>query len=164
LVRTTGSIANVTPANAKPNNNGTVAEIVNPVHGTYGDGFTLTGVFSGSGGIAAGAPGRQFNVVAAAQASQALVADMPVAASQFVQVINNPFGSELRLRFAQPLATNATAALMDVQGKVLVAATIAKGSTTANINTASRSIQSRNVYMLRIAQGGRSYVVKVLKQ
>jgi hypothetical protein len=164
LVRTTGSIANVTPANAKPNNNGTVAEVVNPVHGAYGDGFTLTGVFTGSGGIAAGAPGRQFNVVAAAQASQALASDMPVATSQFVQVINNPFGSELRLRFAQPLASNATAALMDVQGKVLVSATLAKGSTTAGINTASRNIQSSNVYMLRITQGGRSYVVKVLKQ
>jgi photosystem II stability/assembly factor-like uncharacterized protein len=63
LVRVSGKISGVTPANSQPNNNGTVKEVVNAIKGTYGTGYTLTGTFNGFGSIGAGMPGRQFTVL-----------------------------------------------------------------------------------------------------
>jgi hypothetical protein len=62
LVKVEGHIGDMTAAGAQPNNNGALKAVVEPVRGTYGDGYTLTGVFEGSfGGYGAGNPGRQFN-------------------------------------------------------------------------------------------------------
>lgn len=62
MVKVSGRISEVTASNAQVNNNGTVQSVVVPVRGTFGDGYTLTGVFEGSfGGFGAGDPGKQFN-------------------------------------------------------------------------------------------------------
>lgn len=61
IVKVANTVGEVTPFNAQPNNNGTVEEVGNAVHGTFGTGFTLTYTFeSGLGGFGFGTPGRQF--------------------------------------------------------------------------------------------------------
>ena len=61
IVKVSNTVGEVTPSNAQPNNNGTVEEVGNAVHGTFGTGYTLTYAFaSGFGGFGFGTPGRQF--------------------------------------------------------------------------------------------------------
>jgi hypothetical protein len=72
LVKVKDRISDVTASNAQPNNDGSVQSVLVPVHGTYGDGYTLTAVFeNGFGGFGAGDPGRQFNnLIVKAQATE----------------------------------------------------------------------------------------------
>ena len=58
LIKVPSRISNVTPLNAQPDGPGTI-QIVTPVRGTFGTGFTLTGTFAnGFSGFGAGIPGR----------------------------------------------------------------------------------------------------------
>lgn len=63
LVKLPSRIANVTPTNAQPDGPGTV-QVVTPVRGTFGTGYTLTYTFeNGFGGIGAGVAGRMNTVI-----------------------------------------------------------------------------------------------------
>lgn len=65
LVRTPGRISQITPQSGSHASASVVA--VTPVHGSFGDGYTLTGTFNGNfGGFGAGTPGRMYNVVVTA--------------------------------------------------------------------------------------------------
>jgi hypothetical protein len=58
LVKVPSQISNVTPLNAQPDGPGTV-QVVTPVRGTFGTGYTLTYTFNnGFSGFGAGVPGR----------------------------------------------------------------------------------------------------------
>jgi trimeric autotransporter adhesin len=58
LVKVPSAISAVTPLNAQPDGPGTV-QVVTPVRGTFGDGYTLTYTFeNGFSGFGAGVPGR----------------------------------------------------------------------------------------------------------
>jgi hypothetical protein len=62
LVRVKGKISDITPSNSQ-GSSGAVLEAVMPVHGMFGNGYTLTGTFNGLGGFGAGIPGKQFTVL-----------------------------------------------------------------------------------------------------
>ena len=242
LVKVAGKIRDVTPSNAKPNNNGTLESVVVPVRGTYGDGYTLTGTFEGSfGGFGAGEPGRQYNnlVVSTTSASQRTanapasdaifwtmaasglshfdveksydgvnfrnIATVPASGTsqysyndkeatelnyyrvtmvykdnfkvtsntvkirkqllgkQEMFLLNNPFTSSLKVRFAKLPQTPVEMRLYDMQGKLVYSNRVAPAE-TAIFNIGNSGALLTGAYLLDILVDGERFQVKTLKQ
>ena len=246
MVKVSGRVSGVTPANAQPNNNGTVQGVIVPVRGTYGDGYTLKAVVEGSfSGFGFGNPGRQFNNVivsttttgstnqrtAAAPAENTIfwtpasLADVShfdveksydgvtfrkvatvkasgnsnysysdaektelnyfrvtlvykdnqtllsntvllrkqLMAKQEMFLLNNPFSTSLKVRFAKVPQTPIEMRLYDMQGKLVYSNRVAPAE-TAVFNIGNSGTLVSGAYLLDIRTDGERFQAKTLKQ
>jgi hypothetical protein len=155
MVKVSGRIADVTPQNSQPNNNGTVQAVVSTIKGTYGSGHTLTAVLSGGGGIGIGMPGRQFNNLLARGGE----VELPAADQKLV--VTNPFRTSLSLRLQTPPVSPVLIVLYDASGRVVLKKTNSADQ-VININEGIGSLKA-GIYFLNVFVDNRQYQVKLMK-
>jgi hypothetical protein len=156
MVKVSGRIADVTPQNSQPNNNGTVQAVVSTIKGTYGSGHTLTAILSGGGGIGVGTPGRQFNNLLTRT-------ENPVETPAMDQklVVTNPFRTSLSLRLQTPPVSPVLIVLYDAGGRVVLKKTNTAGQ-VINLNEGIGNLKA-GIYFLNVFVDNRQYQVKLMK-